>query len=336
MTHTDTHSLSILRIDEPGLETSIQDLGRTGLRHLGIPLGGAADRQSAIFANLALGNDPCVTVLESSLLPVTFQMLANTELAVFGALREITVNGEAYQMNSVIAVRQDDQVRLGRVRHGLRSYCAVSNGFSGEKFLGSSATMPDLGKGGFKGRFLKTGDVLRQNLATGNRHRPQNLSNFQPGHGSIWVFRLLPGPDFFDTKEDNRISDVQTTIAKTYFRALSSSNRMGVSLVPRDQGHFLTVNKGSISFDLAQSGPVYPGTVQIPSPDRLIVLGCDGQTTGGYFRLGQIISVDLPYIAQVRPNDHVCFRWVDHCEAQKILKQRLALLGDLGRLIYLT
>ena len=298
---------SAITILQPGLFTTIQDLGRPGYRASGVPLSGAADRVSLAVANSLVGNPPGAAAIECTLLGPTLRFDKAATVALAGAAFPGLPSGRA------IAVAAGTELALGHVTAGCRGYLAVAGGIDVLEVLGSRSTFVPAGLGGFAGRVLRAGDRLAAGEAgavtAASGGLPLQLATVRRPR----VLRVVPGEhaDWFS----------DAAWGKT-FRTSSRSNRMGVRL----DGQPLA---GAEGVDRAAAGslrsiPVFPGAVQVPPDGGPIILLADAQTIGGYPVFGHVITADLPVAAQLRPGDEVCWQPVSLAEAQAAVREQQA------------
>jgi len=323
------HNSAAFHVLEAGLLTSIQDLGRAGLRHLGIPHGGAADRYSAALANICLGNSIHAPVIECTQGGLIIEChLSNDEkinIAVSGADMKVQLNDREITYSKSICVTHGDILKFGQATSGLRSYLAVTGGFAGDNFFQSQSTHfmagTTSGFGGHQGRALRAGDRLvpSQNLHDAPSHLFLS-SALYPQFTNEWVLRVTAGPDVQGLPQFDQQLIFENLLGQA-FMITHESNRMGLRLKatkPFSQENMLK--------ELTASAPVFPGTVQWPAGGMPILLGCDAQTTGGYGRALQVIATDLPLIGQMRAMDKVWFQKISNDEAREIVKQKTELV----------
>lgn len=308
-------SKAILKVLSPGLQTSLQGSHRAGLRHQGFPSGGPADHLSAAIANSLLGNEIGATVLECSMSGPTLQAMGDIRAVLSGASVDVSVDGIPIALDEPFTIKKDGILKIGACETGLRVYLAIEGGFVAP-LLKRAQVMPITDRRNFHQQILQNGDLLMQGDLPGAETLValdnNSISSLRPSYSHDWLLRALPGPECPPLGEDFR-----SLIQSASFDVQSDSNRMGVRLMP----YSLQDNFDKVS-DLAFSGAVYPGTLQWPVGGTPILLGCDGQTTGGYPRILQVLTVDLPLIGQLRPKDRVWFQIVDNQEAQEILRIR--------------
>jgi KipI family sensor histidine kinase inhibitor len=285
----------------PGLLTTIQDEGRRGHQHLGVPVCGAMDVRSHRLANLIAGNDASAATMEITLSGPELRMESDVGLAIAGAELEASLDGTRLAMHAPIAARAGSVLRFGRRRAGARTYLAVAGGISCPAVLGSRSTHVRTRMGGIGGRALRPGDRLalgRPGSARSVTAAPVTL----PDGGAR--LRVLPGPQL-----DAFPPAAFGVLTSTRFIVSRDSDRMGYRLtsdrtIPRDAGQEMI------------SDVTVPGGVQVPPSGEPILLMADRPTTGGYPQLAVVISADLPIAGQLAPGDWVQF---DACSMSQAL-----------------
>lgn len=292
----------MLEVVRPGLQSTVQDLGRPGFRHLGIALGGALDREALILANRLVGNPAGAAAIELVLGAAEFRFLRDGWLALTGADCGATLDGKPVWHGWRWRVRRGQRLLLPAPRHGMRSYLALDGGVAEPLVMGSRATELQAAFGGHQGRALRAGDrlplgePLHHDGAIGALLRTSDQ-----------CLRVLPGPEFdeFDAAAVN-------ALWQEHWRPNSASNRMGVRL----DGPELVRSRGR---ELPSHG-VLPGVIQVPPGGQPIVLLADAQTTGGYPRIGCVIEADLWKLAQARPGERL--RFVSQTREQALAARR--------------
>lgn len=179
---------------KPGLATSVQDAGRPGYYHLGIPLSGALDQHSLVLANLLVGNDEGAAVLETTLLGPELRFDAPALVAVTGADAKLRLNGQEMPRNESFAVRAGDQLGFDFMRLGARMCIAVAGGIDVPLVLGSRSTYGLGAFGGLQGRRLQAGDRLPVGRPS-QRARPGRRADaaLLPALAKEVELRVLPG-----------------------------------------------------------------------------------------------------------------------------------------------
>lgn len=299
-----------LEILQPGLLTSIQDLGRYGHQDQGINVAGVMDRTAASLANGLGGNRANEALIEMTLQgPVIFFQTSQI-IALCGADLGATIDGTNVVSCKPLLVKAGSTLRFSGSSLGRYGYLAIKGGLAIPQILGSYSTHLKAGFGGFKGRPLQKGDVIATRES--HDHSPGNwaidTSPVTPGPSS--VIRALKGPEWSSLPH----SDL---LWKTEFSLTQQSDRMGYRLTGlKDLTHQQEIISSAVSF----------GTVQLPPDGNPIVLMADHQTTGGYPRIAQVITVDLPALAQALPGQKIRFQEVSLKEAQELLYARHAKL----------
>ena len=301
----------MLEILRPGVLTTVQDLGRHGLRHLGIAQSGALDAPALRLGNHLLGNADDCAALEIVLGPVEIRFHRDGWLALTGADFAATLDGETVWSGWRWPYRSGQCLRLNGTRHGMRAYLTVDGGIDVPQVLGARATDLSAGFGGHHGRALQAGDRLPQGTAA-------NLARRRGAGQPQWTpaIRALPGPEYHEFS-----ADAQAALWSQPWTVSSQSNRMGYRL----QGAELVREHGS---ELLSHG-VLPGVVQVPPNGQPIVLLADAQTTGGYPRIACVIEADLWKLAQARPGSELQFLACDAATARAALRQQQAELKRL-------
>jgi antagonist of KipI len=313
-------------VERAGLLTTVQDLGRQGHQHEGVPVGGAMDDVALRLANLLAGNAPDAAALEATLDGPTLRFTRETRIAVTGADMAWTVDGRPVWPWHSMLVPAGATLASSVARTGCRGYLAVAGGFDVPTLLGSRSTFTAAAMGGLHGRPLRAGDQLAvppewaapPAARRGARERAISAS-MRPQYGSI--VRLVTGPRF-----DALTPASRARLLGEPFRVSAHSDRMGVRL---EGGDMLALRAAG---DTLSAG-VAMGTVQLPTGGEPIILMADRQTTGGYPRLGEVATVDLPLVAQLRPGDSVRFAVLPLAEAQRLYLARERELALLARVL---
>ncbi|MBS4201997.1 biotin-dependent carboxyltransferase family protein [Bacillus sp. FJAT-49732] len=293
-----------LKIIKNGAFTTIQDLGRNGWQAYGVPVGGAMDRVAARLVNILLGNYENEAVLEMTLVGPTIRFDENTIIAFFGANMSPKLNGKAIEPRKPIHVSKGDIVTFGRAQTGVRTYLGVKDGFSLLDILGSKSTNARAKMG----RPLQTGDVIPINQSYSFKRFSWGLS-FKFGtyiHDKQPPIRFVKGRQY-----DLFTTEAKQAFLESNFIVSPNSDRMGYRLA----GPKLSTKE---NFELITEGTTY-GSIQVPPNGEPIILMADRQPTGGYPKIGEIISSDLPRLSQIRPGEHIHFKEISLKEAQQLL-----------------
>ena len=274
-----------IEILEPGPLTSVQDpFGRPAWRHLGVPVGGAADVRSARLANRLVGNPDAAALLEITLADAALTTDRMTWMALTGGLRA-SAGGIDLPANEVWRVRPGATLRF-RAGDGARGYLAVAGGLLIERVLGSASTDLRTGFGGHEGRALRAGDRLEVGPTNG---RPARWT----GSALRGPIRIVPGP------HPEGLAELHTS-----WMVAVEADRTGVRL----DGPLL---EGG---EVASMGlPL--GAIQVPPDGRPIVMLADRPVTGGYRVPACVIRADIGRVAQLRTGDELTFASVSVVEA---------------------
>lgn len=309
-----------LRVLAPGLLTTVQDAGRTGWRHLGVAQCGALDAEAATLANRLVGNAGGEAVLELTLHGPTLQFDHAIRVAVCGARVMASFASERGARCVVESGRPAElppgTLRIGALHDGARAWLALAGGIDVTPVLGSRSTDLRGGFGGYQGRALHAGDVLRLRA-------PPSIHAPLAAMPKWWI----------DPHFDQRGLPVRYVPSHEGGNALDGcawkvdnrSNRQGLRLEGRQLEQAARVMSGTEQL----SAPVAPGTVQLPPDGQPIVLLADAQTVGGYPRLGHVIAADLPRLAQLRPGETVRFQ---SCDARTATRLACAARARIARI----
>lgn len=272
----------------PGLLTTVQDLGRPGLAHLGVPGAGAVDRPALRAANRLVGNRPGAAGLETTLVGPELVLTHVAVVAVTGGRCEVTVDGRAVPFGAAVGVAAGSTLRLGEVRRGVRSCVAVRGGLDVPVVLGSRSTCTLSGLGPAP---LAAGDRLPVGREVEGAVTHEVLPEIvdEPG------LRVVAGP-----REDAFADDALARLAGGAYVVTPDSDRTGVRL----RGPALGWRTEA---ELPSEG-VVPGAVQVPPDGQPIVFLAGCPTTGGYPVIGVVLREDLPHAAQARPGTALRFR----------------------------
>jgi antagonist of KipI len=292
-----------IRIVRPGLLMTVQDLGRHGHQHVGLCPGGAMDPMSLKLANALVRNDLNAAVLELTVLGPDLEFERDTLIALVGAEFETDI-----PINRPVLVAAGAHISISRAARGARGYLAVAGGIAVEPVLGSRSTYLPGGFGGIEGRVLKRGDVLplAEDSEKLSLERFDKLKH-KRGNSVRWHVPTLTVPDrepiVLHALEGEHFADFDANMQRAFFdtiwRVTPDSNRMGYRLA----GPPLTRTKK----DEILSAPTCLGSVQVPANGVPIALMADHQTTGGYPRIAEIASADVPRLAQIAPGGTVHF-----------------------------
>jgi antagonist of KipI len=303
-----------LTIIKPGISDSLQDEGRTGFANIGVNPGGMMDRFAGRVANLLVGNTPNTPVLEMHFPGPQILFEQNALISLTGGNFSPTIDGEPIDLWQPIVVRRNTVLQFHSAQWGAWCYLAVHGGFVAEEWMGGKGTHLKAGAGGWQGRSLRKADELT--IAEMNIYFPALLNEGQSFHALPWKADTR---GVYDNREEILVIEApewdtlnmasKLTLMNSRFGVLPSSDRMGYQLIGEAllQSEHLEMVSSAVTF----------GTVQLLPSGQLIVLTADHQTTGGYPRVAQVISADLPRLVQKRTGDQIRFRHTDIAQAEE-------------------
>jgi biotin-dependent carboxylase-like uncharacterized protein len=314
-----------IRVVAPGLATTVQDLGRPGYYHLGIPLSGGMDRFALRAANLLVGNEEGAAVLEAVFMGPELEFSSDATVAVTGAELPPKVDEAAQPTWTSFKVKAGQKLSFDFLKSGARAYIAISGGVDVPVVLGSRSTYALGALGGHEGRKLAIGDTLaigQAKPAKEGRGVPADLRRM-PGNPA--ELRAVPGLYW------HRITDVagEAFFADTW-KVAPEADRIGyrfrggrpLEFVARKQ----PFGAGSDPSNIVDA--CYPyGSIQIPGGTEPIVLHRDAVSGGGYFMVGTVISADMDLIGQLQPHTQAKFVKVDMNSPMQSRHDRETALG---------
>lgn len=301
-----------IQVLQPGLLTTVQDQGRFGHQHIGMSPAGAMDLHSMRLANLLVDNDRDEAVLEMTMLGPRLQFARGCVFAVTGADMGARLDGEMVPWGCAVTAPAGSVLQFGAARSGCRAYLAVAGGFDVPVLYGSKSTLLRSSLGGFQGRKLQTGDLLplaapRTEVANqGLRRLPP-----QPPFSRSITVRVIPGP------QGDRFSQRGLdTFYHSAFTVTDKSDRMGCRLSGPKIEHSGDPNIISDGIPL--------GAVQVPGSGEPMIMMSEHQGSGGYTKIANVITVDIPLVAQCPPGAEIRFQAVTVEEAQRLYLARLS------------
>lgn len=308
-----------LRIDQPGLCSSVQDLGRRGHSASGVGPAGAADPFSLRIGNRLLGNPESAAAIEITLTGPTLTLQRDALICLTGAAApeaRIDLDGRSRPLEAwtPTTVRAGSTITIGPITAGCRAYLCIGGGIATQPVLGSrSAHLPS----GIGGAALRPGDTLPLG------DHPQGLQIAKPASELIEqilrtlarpVLRLLPG-----THHDRFDDEARRNLTDSEFIVDDRSDRTGVRFTGA------SINAPAESM---RSEGIVTGAIQIPPRGTPIALLTDRPATGGYPVIACIIGADLPSLGQLRPRDRVSFEWTDRDTALATMRKQETLIAS--------
>ncbi|CCD84072.1 putative carboxylase, like RuBisCO, small subunit [Bradyrhizobium sp. ORS 285] len=313
-----------IKVLHPGLSTTVQDLGRPGYFHLGIPVGGAMDRLALRAANMLVGNDEGAACLEAVFIGPQLEFTTPTRIAVTGAEMPIKLDGVEQPGWTALEVKAGQVLSFDYLKSGARIVIAIAGGIDVPLALGSRSTYPIGALGGFKGRAIAAGDELPVGAEASGKAGasvPEAL-RCKPGHPA--ELRVLPGLYWHRI-----LPESQQSFFGDQWKVAPEADRMGyrfrggqaLKFVEREQ----PFGAGSDPSNIVDS--CYPyGSIQVPGGKEPIILHRDAVSGGGYFMVGTVISADMDLIGQLQPNMPTRFVEIDMDGALAARADRKALL----------
>jgi len=319
-----------VKVIKPGLSTTVQDLGRPGYYHIGIPLSGGMDRFALRCANMLVGNREDAAVLEAVFMGPELQFTEDATIAVTGAELPPKVNGDPRPTWTSFKVKKGQTLSFDFLKKGARASIAISGGIDVPVVLGSRSTYTLGALGGFKGRKLEAGDKLpvgKRRGAKEGRTIPEKLRRMP---GAPAELRMIPGLYW------HRITG---SAGKQFFsdtwKVAPEADRIGyrfkggksLEFVPREQ----PFGAGSDPSNIVDA--CYPyGSIQVPGGTEPIVLHRDAVSGGGYFMVGTVIASDMDLIGQLQPHSAAQFVEVTIAQALRARHDRLKALDKVRNL----
>lgn len=294
----EVETMGKIKILNPGMMTTVQDLGRGGYQQFGVSISGAMDQLAARICNILVGNVENEGLLEVTIMGPKIEFLDTCAIAITGGNLQPAINNKPINMNRSIRVNQGDILSFNGIKKGCRSYIGFSGGIDVPVVMGSKSTFLKAKIGGFEGRVLKVNDIL----SIGNmRTSPTEIegieapTDFYDYGGELIELRTLLGP-----QDDAFTEDGIKTLFSGEYTVTNNSDRMGYTL----EGPEIEHKEGA---DIISDG-ISMGAIQIPNKGTPIIMMADRQTTGGYTKIGNVITADLPKVAQAKPGDKIIFK----------------------------
>ena len=308
---SEMEKVATFEVLEPGILTTIQDLGRYGFSQFGVPPSGALDTFSLRVSNLLVGNEE-EAGLEITLMGLRIRALKEVVIAITGGDLSPTLNGEPVEMWRTHLLVQDDVIAFKKVSAGCRAYLSAGGGFVVPKIMGSSSTYLSGKFGGLEGRSLRRGDILYTSNSSSSFDKLglRFPSDWIPSLEKEVLLRVIPGP------QDHHFTErgFQTLTSSSY-EVTPQCDRMGIRLEgPR-------IERRTDAEESIISEGLISGAVQVPGDGKPIIILTE-LVTGGYTKIATIISTDLPRVAQLKPGDRVKFKRISIEEAHHLLKEQ--------------
>jgi len=302
---------------KPGMQTSIQDLGRKGQMHNGISYSGAMDPIALKVANWLVSKPLDSAVIEITLVGPVIRFEQDMFIAITGAQFELSLNNKPVFNNEIIQISNGDILSFGKLITGARAYLSISKNINVPKLFDSYSTHLTVSFGGFNGRAFKQGDRLNVLSSDINeiytKKIPKYVNSFYAGSYMLRCTSSVETDLFTDTQKASFTSKKYSVDA--------NSNRMGIRL----KDIAMEFDK---PIEITSSG-LMQGSIQITPIGLPIVSSVDGQTIGGYPRIANVVTADLPILGQLKANDKVSFIFISDSQARKILINQRHILNAL-------
>lgn len=304
-----------IKILNPGLLTTIQDLGRWGFQNVGMTVAGAMDHYSLKVANLLVGNKIDEACIEASFLGPEIEFNTDDIISITGADMSPKINGAPVNMWEAVSVKRGDILKFQGAKSGVRTYIAFGRTLDVPVIMGSKSTFLRGKLGGFNGRKLAKGDEIK--LGSEMKSKLYALpEKYIPKYSKTQEIRVVLGPqkDYFD-------DDAINTFLSSEYKITNEADRMGYRLEGEKIKHIETP-------DIISDGIVF-GSIQVPGHGSPIVMMADRQTTGGYTKIATVISQDLEKLAQMGAGGSIRFKEVSVEEAQNLFAARETLYKEI-------
>lgn len=319
-----------VKVLHPGMLVTVQDLGRYGGQKYGVIVSGSMDPVSVRIANLLVGNKENEGTLEITLFGTSLEFEQDHLIAITGGHLQPMIDGEPAPMWRPLLMKKGTVLQFKSGSTGSRAYIAFAGGLVVPEIMGSKSTYLRANIGGYEGRALQKRDVLTCGKMNAISESFIEQLNSMKGHFPWSVdytlffnflktqtIRILKGSEYERFDEASKHALVNELYTLT-----TKADRMGFQL----EGATLKLSE---TFELLSEGVTY-GTIQVPSNGQPIILMADRQTTGGYPKIGQVITADLPRLAQSLPMNQLKFEIVSMEEAEQALIEQEEILHELS------
>ncbi|MHA7812711.1 MAG: 5-oxoprolinase subunit C family protein [Phycisphaerales bacterium] len=305
--------MSVVSVIQPGMLSSVQDLGRYGYESHGVPCGGAFDQVSHRLGNRLVGNDPGEASIEMTMVGGSFLVSDDLTVCLTGAnAPDAAVHHggttKILMPNTPTRVAGGSEVRIGRLEQGARSYLCFAGGIQTHPVLGSRSALVSYPDAGLVSALVEGARLLigtgMSCAALAGAENPGTVDQNR-------VIRIVPSTHcaLFSEAQHHYITQHAFTVS-------NQSNRVGIRMTEQ-------AFPGPLP-DRVPSVGMVPGSIQIPPSGEPIVLGVDGPVSGGYPVIACVIESDLSVLAQRRPGSQVRFEWIDLETARQIRETRFA------------
>lgn len=315
-----------LIVEKAGLLDTIQDQGRPGYQASGMVVAGAMDPYAYQLGNILLGNKRNAASLEVTLVGPHLRFSWPTQIIITGGNLSPKINDQPAPMWQVISVQANDRLTFGPLQSGCRSYLAIKGGIQTQEVMDSRSTYLKGKLGGWKGRSLKKEDVIPYSILPYPEPSEKGIltpvlsHEMRTNYENELTVRVILGP-----QDDRFTKKGLRAFLEEPYKITPQMDRMGIRL----EGELIEHTNGADI--LSDAMPL--GGIQVPANGQPIILMSDRQTTGGYTKIGCLISVDIPKLAQARPNQVIQFQRIGVEEAQTLYQEQQRFFNCLALLI---
>jgi biotin-dependent carboxylase-like uncharacterized protein len=299
--------IPLLHVLAPGFHATVQDEGRRGFQHVGVPVSGPLDRHGYRLANALVDNNPNAACLEIMGSGPAFEVITESVRVALMGSGSLEIEGHTespVQTGRTVRVSKGETMRVRLGNETFCSYLAVEGGFDVPLCLGSRSTYTRAGFGGLSGRALRSGDVLHGYVEKAATREEVTFGKARD-LGLDRPIRVVLGPqqDYFTE------AAIQELLHGTY-TITPASDRMGFRLAGPPLEH-------KDSYNIVSDG-IVAGSIQVPGSKLPIILMADAQTTGGYPKIATVIAADLPVLGIRSAGKSIRFQSVSREEAENI------------------
>jgi biotin-dependent carboxylase-like uncharacterized protein len=281
----------MIEVIHPGFYTSIQDQGRMGFRHLGIPISGAMDNRAFDLAHLLMGETANTTLIECTLVGPILRFDASCSLVMTGAQMEAFLNETPIKNNEVVTVNSGDILKLRQVLNGIRTYLKINHYLMIPEVLGSTSFYQPI----TSEALLKKGTHIFWSKSKTSFQSKNSRIRINDDYLFSDELEVERGPEYELFKDS-----LMESLTSSKFEIISQ-NRMGY----RIKTSLKSKSKAMLSC------AVRPGTVQMTPSGTLLIVGMDGQVSGGYPRIFQLSDDALSILVQKKAGDKISFKLLD-------------------------
>ncbi|HET9055356.1 MAG TPA: biotin-dependent carboxyltransferase family protein [Chitinophagaceae bacterium] len=305
----------MIKVIQSGIQTTIQDQGRTGYQSFGISVGGAMSTYSSRLANILVGNELTLPILEIVQSPHSFFFEEDALVSFCGGGLIPELNEKELPVYEPILIEAGSIIKLHKPQAGFRLYMSIAGGFKAELFLGSYSTHLISGSGGYSGRIIRKNDCLsvqtKPSFLSQNiqelikRNLYFNLDKTRLPKIFSKTIRIIKGSEYNELSESSK-----QKLTSSIFTVSNDYNRMGYRL----KGEPLSLSQPKEMISSATT----KGTIQLLPDGQIIALMADYQTVGGYPKIAHIIEADHCICAQLKPGDEISFVMISLEEAEQL------------------